>query len=78
MLLEGGFGSFKEESVYTFVEVFARHIVVNDSKSAYKDGTTIFGIDMILDLCKLTLLLDDFNWLSAILARFCCLLISDN
>lgn len=68
MLLKGGLGSFEEKGIYTFVEILARHIVVNDSKPGDKYGSSIFGIDMVFDLGELTLLLDDFDWLSPILA----------
>ena len=78
MLFEGGFGSFEKESVYTFIEVLACHIVVNYSESVYEDGSPIFGIDMVLDLGQLALLLDDFNGLSTVLSGFCCLLAADN
>ena len=36
------------------------------------------GIDVIFDLRELTFLLDDFNWLSSVLAGFCSFLVCDN
>ena len=78
MLLESGLGSFEEKGVYAFVEILARHIVVYDAEPVDEYGSTIFGIDMVFDLGKLTLLFDDFDWLSSVLAGFCSLLVGDN
>jgi hypothetical protein len=68
MLLKGRLRSFEEEVVYTFVEVFACHVVIDDAKTVYEDGSLISGIDVVLYLGQFTLLFDNFNRLSAVLA----------
>ena len=42
MLLKGCLGSFEEEGVYTFVEVLACHIVVNNAEAGDEYGSSIF------------------------------------
>ena len=78
MLLKGCLGSFEEEGVYTFVEVLACHIVVNNAEPGDEYGSSIFWIDVVFDLGELTFLLNDFDWLSSVLAGFCSFLVCDN
>ena len=72
MLLEGGLRSFEEEGVHALIEVLTCHVVVDYAKSMHKYGSAVILVDIILDLGQLALLLDDFNWLTPILARFGC------
>ena len=72
VLLEGGFRSFEEEGVHALIEVITCHVVVDHAKSMHKYGSAVILVDIILDLRQLAFLLDDFNWLTPILACFGC------
>ena len=78
MLLKSGLGFLDEEVVHAFVQVVARHVVIDDSNSVCEDGSLVFRVDIVPDLGQLALLLDDLNWLSAVFARLRGLLVGDD
>jgi hypothetical protein len=65
VLLECSLGSFLEESINAFVQVLARHVVVNDAEPRDEYGSFVVdAIDLIGDLHELALLLDQLDLFS--------------
>ena len=66
MLLKCCFRSFLQESVYAFVQIFGRHVVVNDAEPGYEYGAFVVDTSQVVrHFHQLTLLLDQLNLLAA-------------
>ena len=71
MLLEGCFRFADEQGIYTLIEVFTGHVVINDADSVCEYGNAVCLVNIVPHLGKLTLLFDDLDCLPAVLPRSC-------
>jgi len=71
VLLEGCFRFADEQGIYTLIEVFTGHVVINDADSVCEYGNGVCLVNIVPHLGKLALLLDDLDWLPAVLPRSC-------
>ena len=71
MLLKRCLRFADEQGIYTFVEVFTGHVVIDDADSVCEYGNAVCLVNIVSHLGKLTLLFDDLDWLAAVLPRSC-------
>jgi len=71
MLLKRCLGFADQQGIYTFVEVFTGHVVINDADSVCEYSMAVCFVDIVSHLGQLTLLFDNLDWLTAVLSWSC-------
>ena len=71
VLLKRCFRFADQQGIYTLIEVFTGHVVIDDADSVCEYGNAVCLVNIVSHLGKLTLLFDDLDWLAAILPRSC-------